>query len=89
MHALDHASMHIHSLVTDAVNANSRAKLISINTFSKDANWDINLFWTDEEKESLGIKKKDNIMSIDEFNTFIGELINDIKDYQEAITCLK
>ena len=78
-----------HSLVTDAVNANSRAKLISINTFSKDANWDINLFWTDEEKESLGIKKKDNIMSIDEFNTFTGELINDIKDYQEAITCLK
>lgn len=78
-----------HSLVTDAINANSRAKLISINKFNKDANWDINLFWTDEEKEKLGIKKKDNIMSIDEFNTFIGELINDIKDYQEAITCLK
>lgn len=30
-----------------------------------------------------------NIMSVDEFNTFVGELINDIKDYQEAIACLK
>ena len=52
-------------------------------------NWDINLHWSDDEKEALGIKKKDNIMSVDEFNSFVSELINDIKDYQEAISCLK
>ena len=78
-----------HSIAKNAVEVNKRAKLIPINKFSKDTNWDINLFWTDEEKEMLGIKKKDNIMSVDEFNSFVGELINDIKDYQEAMLCLK
>lgn len=78
-----------HQIVLDAINGNPRAKLLGIDKFDKNSNWDINLSWTGEEKEILGIKKKDNIMSIDEFNTFIGELINDIKDYQEAIVCLK
>jgi hypothetical protein len=78
-----------HKVALDAVSANPRAKLLGIEKFGKETNWDINLSWTDEEKEELGIKKKDNVMSIDEFNTFIGELINDIKDYQEAIACLK
>lgn len=78
-----------HQIVLDAVNENPRAKLLDIDKFDKDSNWDINLSWTNEEKEILGIKKKDNIMSVDEFNAFIGELINDIKDYQEAIACLK
>ena len=78
-----------HQLVLDAVKDNARAKLLDISVFDKDESWDINLSWTDEEKELLGIKKKDNIMSIDEFNTFVGELISDIKDYQEALECLK
>ena len=51
-------------------------------------NWSIETFWSDEEKESLGIKEKDNIMSLDEFNGYISSLIDDIKDYQEAIKCL-
>lgn len=78
-----------HSIVKDAVKNNPRAKLLEITKFNKDENWDINLSWSDEEKEALGIKKKDNVMSVDEFNSFVGELINDIKDYQEAIECLK
>lgn len=78
-----------HSIVQDAVKNNARAKLISIDKFDKESNWDINLFWTDEEKEELGIKKKDNTMTIDEFKTYIGELIDEIKDYQGAIECLK
>ena len=73
----------------DAVDSNPRAKLLCVDVFSKDVNWDINLHWSDDEKEALGIKKKDNIMSVDEFNSFVSELINDIKDYQEAISCLK
>ena len=47
------------------------------------------MFWTDEEKIELGIKKKDTIMSLDEFSGYISELIGDIKNYQEAIECLK
>ena len=78
-----------HSVVLKTVNDNPRAKLIDISNFDKDNNWDINLCWTDEEKEQLGIKKKDNIMSLDEFNGYISELIDEIKDYQEALECLK
>ena len=78
-----------HSIVKNAVKANPRAKLLDISLFGKDANWDINLQWSDEEKEELGIKKKDNIMTVDEFNGFVDELVGDIRNYQEAISCLK
>ena len=78
-----------HSVILNAVNENPRAKLIPINHFNKDNNWDINLCWSNEEKETLGIKKKDNLMSLNEFNTFVDELIEDIKNYQEAIKCLE
>ena len=76
-------------MIKDAINSDPRAKLLDIKLFDKNTNWDINLHWTDEEKESLGIKKKENIMSVDEFNTYVSEIINDIRNYQEAISCLK
>ena len=78
-----------HPMIKDAINSDPRAKLLDIKLFDKNTNWDINLHWTDEEKESLGIKKKENIMSVDEFNTYVSEIINDIRNYQEAISCLK
>ena len=78
-----------HSMVQNAVNNNPRAKLLKIEKFGKDDNWDINLHWTDEEKEALGIKKKDNIMNLDEFNGYISELIDEIHDYQGALEWLK
>lgn len=34
-------------------------------------------------------KDYENIMSVDEFNTYVSEIISDIKNYQEAISCLK
>lgn len=77
------------SIAVTAVEENPRAKLISIDKFDVNENWNIELFWTDEEKIELGIKKKDTVMSLDEFNGYISELIEDIKDYQEAIECLK
>ena len=76
-------------IAISAVKKNSRAKLISIDKFGADDNWNIELFWTDEEKIELGIKKKDTMMSLDEFSGYISELIGDIKNYQEAIECLK
>lgn len=75
--------------VRSAVDGNPRAKLLNISTFTESENWNIELHWTDEEKMELGIKKKDKIMSPDEFSRYISELINDIKKYQEAVECLK
>ena len=66
-----------------------KMKLLSIDSFPADANWNIDNFWSDEEKVSLGFKKADNCMSLDEFNSFLDELIKDIKDYKEAIKCLR
>ena len=77
------------SLVKSQVENNPRAKLIDIEHFDSESNWDINLCWSDEEKEKLGIKKADNIMSLNEFHSFIDELIDDINEYKETIECLK
>lgn len=76
-------------LVLQQVESNPRAKLIDIEHFDSESNWDINLCWSDDEKEKLGIKKADNVMSLNEFNSFIDELIDDINEYKETIECLK
>ena len=77
------------TIAIKAVNDSLRAKLIPIDKFEANENWNVELFWSDEEKIELGIKKKDTVMSLDEFNGYVSELIADIKDYQEAIECLK
>ena len=76
-------------LVLQQVESNPRAKLIDIEHFDSESNWDINLCWSDAEKEKLGIKKADNVMSLNEFHSFIDELIDDINEYKETIECLK
>ena len=73
----------------NAIDVDKRAKLLDISLFHEDESWNIELQWTDAEKEELGIKKKDNLMSIDQFNTYISELIDDIKDYQGALKCIE
>lgn len=77
------------AIAISAVKDNSRAKLLTIDNFQANENWNIELHWSTEEKIELGIKKKDMIMSLDEFSGYISELMNDIKGYQEAVECLK
>ena len=72
-------------MVNSLINDNPRAKLIDIDFFGTEDNWDINLQWSDVEKENLGIKRKDNIMTADEFDNYVTELIEDIKDYSSVI----
>lgn len=66
-----------------------KMKLLSIDKFPTDANWNIDNFWTDEEKIKLKFKEADNIMTLDEFKSFIDELVNDMNNYKEAVECLK
>ena len=66
-----------------------KMKLLSIDEFPADGNWNIDNFWTDEEKIKLGFKEADNVMTLDEFKSFIDELVNDMNNYKEAIECLK
>lgn len=66
-----------------------KMKLLSIDKFPIDDNWNIDNFWSDEEKIQLGFKEADDIMTLDEFKSFIDDLVNDMTNYKEAIECLK
>ncbi|MBQ5995545.1 MAG: N-6 DNA methylase [Clostridia bacterium] len=66
-----------------------KMKLLDISKFPANGNWNIDNFWSDEEKIKLGFKRAENQMTLSEFQTFIEELKCDLKDYKEAIECLK
>ena len=66
-----------------------KMKLLSLDMFPSDSNWNIDNFWNDEEKITLGFKEADDIMTLDEFRIFIDDLVNDMNNYKEAIECLK
>ena len=66
-----------------------KMKLLSLDNFPSDSNWNIDNFWTDQEKIDLGFKEADDIMTLDEFKVFIDTLVNDMTNYKEAIECLK
>ena len=68
--------------------ADGKMKLLSIDSFPASENWNIDNFWSEEEKIELGFKEADKIMTINEFTSFCDELINDIINYKESIKCL-
>lgn len=37
----------------------------------------------------MGVKKADVIMSLDEFDSYLADIIADINNYGEAVKCLK
>ena len=69
--------------------ADGKMKLLDISEFPAEGNWNIDNFWSDEEKIALGFKNAENQMTLTEFQGFIDELRNDLDDYKEAIECLK
>lgn len=66
-----------------------KMKLLSVDVFPSESNWNIDSFWSDEEKIQLGFKEADDVMTLDEFKTFIDDLVNEMSNYKEAIECLK
>ena len=64
-------------------------KLLSISDFPADGNWNIDNFWSNQEKITLGFKEADNVMTLSEFQSFIDQVMNDMVSYKEAIECLK
>ena len=65
-------------------------KLIPIDEFYKNVekNWIIDKYWSDEEKIELGFKEKANIMNIQELQSFIDVIIDDMNEYKEDLKCL-
>lgn len=67
-----------------------KCKLISIDDFysSVDHSWDIDKYWTDEEKVELGFKEESNILSVTELQTLIETIVDEMQDYKEELKCL-
>lgn len=65
-----------------------KLKLLSIDSFKEHSAWDIEKRWSDDEKVQMGVKKADVIMNVNEFNDYLNTVIDDIKNYGEAIKCL-
>ncbi len=66
-----------------------KMKLIPIDSFAAEENWYIDNFWSEEEKIELGFKEPDKTMTLEEFQLFVDNILNDIQNYKEAIECLK
>lgn len=79
----------IHEPFRSWFSGDGKMKLLSINDFPADSNWNIDSFWSDEEKIALGFKKADNVVTVDEFKSFLDDLVNDIINYKEAVECLR
>ena len=50
--------------------------------------WDVDRYWSDEEKIELGFKKEVNAMTIPELQTFIDNIIEAMEEYRGDLECL-
>lgn len=69
--------------------SDKKMKLTDISKFDINSNWNIDNFWTDDEKIELGFKSADNKMTLSEFQSFIDDLMTEMSNYKEAVECLK
>lgn len=62
-----------------------KLKLIPISRLPATDSWNIDAFWSDNEKVQLGFKKADKTMSLEEYRTTVDELIRELSDLKEAV----
>ncbi|MBR1403076.1 MAG: N-6 DNA methylase [Treponema sp.] len=75
--------------IIEMINSDKRAKLLDISKFDTKEQWNIERFWTEEEKIDLGIMAKREIVSLDEFSNMLLELSTDVRNYAELLKELK
>jgi len=66
-----------------------RCKIHSIDNFMDCDNWDIDHWWTKEEKIELGLEKEEKIVSVDEFKEMLIEFTSKLTEYQNMLDELK
>lgn len=71
------------------ISQDEKLKLIDINEFSKDESWIIENWWSQEEKINIGLKKKENIVNIEEFKGLLDNVNNTLIELREELECLK
>jgi type I restriction enzyme M protein len=69
-----------HFTPTDA-----RCKIQSINKFIDESHWQVDKWWSHDEKVNLGIVEEENLMQLRDFSSHIGDISNELIEYQELI----
>jgi type I restriction-modification system DNA methylase subunit len=66
-----------------------KLKLIDIKEFKPDKSWIIENWWTEDEKVNIGLKKEKNIVTLDEFQYLLEDMVSTINNFKEELECLK
>ena len=67
----------------------SRLKLLPIEELESKKSWIIENWWSEEEKIAIGLKKERQVVSIDEFQAMIDDMISLMQDFKEELEWLK
>lgn len=64
-------------------------KALSIKDFAPNKSWIIENWWTEEEKQSLGLIKSIDTVTISEFQSLLDDTINLFTEFKESLECMK
>ena len=79
----------LRDLIKTHIESDPKLKLIDINEFAKDKSWIIENFWSEEEKVEIGLKKVKKIVSIDEFQMLLDDMISLMNEFKEELEWIK
>lgn len=79
----------LRDLIKTHIESDSKLKLIDIKEFDKDKSWIIENFWSEEEKIEIGLKKAKKIVTVDEFQMLIDDMISLMNEFKEELEWLK
>lgn len=79
----------LRDLIKTHIESDSKLKLIDIKEFDKDKSWIIENFWSEEEKIEIGLKKAKKIVTVDEFQMLLDDMISLMNEFKEELEWLK
>ena len=79
----------LRDLIKTHIESDPKLKLINIEEFDKDKSWIIENFWSEEEKIEIGLKKAKKIVTIDEFQILIDDMVSLMNEFKEELEWLK
>lgn len=66
-----------------------RLKLLAIDELDSKKSWIVENWWSEEEKITIGLKKERQVVSIDEFQSMLDDMISLMQDFKEELEWLK
>lgn len=79
----------LRDLIKNHIESDPKLKLLDIKEFDKDKSWIIENFWSEEEKIEIGLKKAKKVVTVDEFQLLLDDMISLMNDFKEELEWLK